>query len=150
MKNLPNREEETYTAKDDAKIIAMKDGKKTWRDIKEATGKESESQLKNHHRSYLGPNAEEEQKRRAERTAKAEKNKAEGLAKQAEGQSKQGGGGGGDDGDDGGKKNGGGGGQKKVGDGNGGKNKGKEKAKAKAQEVCPLVPRGKFILQCCH
>jgi hypothetical protein len=141
MKNFSNRGEETYTAEDDAKIIAMKDEKKTWRDIKEAIGKESESQLKNHYRLYLGPNAQEERKKQAERTARAEKNKAEGLAKQAEGQGKQGdgSGGGGDGGNDGEKKDGGGG-------GGGGKNKGKEKAKAKAQEVCPLVPRDKLTL----
>jgi len=144
MKNFSSREEETYTAEDDAKIIAMKDEKKSWRDIKEAIGKESESQLKNHYRLHLGPNAQEEQKKQAERTAKAEKNKAEGLAKQAEGQGKQGdGGGGGGDGGGGG----GNGGQKKVdGGGGGGKNKGEEKAKGKAQEVCPLVPRDKLIL----
>ena len=151
MKNFSNREEEPYTAEDDAKIIAMKDENKTWRDIKEAVGKESESQLKNHYRLYLGPNAQEERKKQAERTAKAEKNKAEGLAKQAEGRGKQGDGVGGG-GDNGGKNNSGGGGdggQKKVGDdgggGGGGENKGKEKAKAKAQEVCPLVPQDKFI-----
>jgi hypothetical protein len=151
VKNISNREEETYTAKDDAKITTMKDEKKT-RDIKEAVGKESESQLKNHYRLHLGPNAREEQKKQEERIAKAEKNKAEGLAKQAEGQGKQADGGGG--GDDGGKKNSGGGGdggQKKVGDGGcadggGDKNKGKEKAKAKAQEVCLLVPRDKLVL----
>lgn len=138
MKNFSNREDETYTAEDDAKIIAMKDEKKTWRDIKEAIGKESESQLKNHYRLHLGPNAQEERKKQAERTAKAEKNKAEGLAKQAEGQGKRGHGvGGGGDRGDNGEKNGGGG---------GGKNKGMEKAKAKAQEVCPLVPRDKLIL----
>lgn len=146
MKNFPNREEGTYTAEDDAKIIAMKDEKKTWRDIKEAVGKESESQLKNHYRLYLGPNAQEEQKKQAERIAKAEKNQAEGLAKQAEGQGKQA-----DGGDGAGGGGGGHGGQKKVGDGggaggDGGKNKGKEKAKEKAQEVCPLVPRDKLIL----
>ena len=152
MKNVLNLEGNTYTAEDDAKIATMKDGKRTWRDIKEAVGKESESQLKNHYRLHLGPNAQEEQKKQAERTARAEKNKAEGLAKRAEGQGKQA-----DDGDDGnggGKKNSGGGGdggQKKVSDGGcadsgGDKNKGKEKAKAKAQEVCPLVPRDKLVL----
>jgi len=155
MKNFSNHEEEPYTAEDDAKIIAMKDENKTWRDIKEAVGKESESQLKNHYRLYLGPNAQEERKKQAERTAKAEKNKAEGLAKQAEGRGKQGdgvGGGGDGGGDNGGKKNSGGGsngGQKKVGDGGGGggggKDKGKEKVKAKAQEVCPLVPQDKLV-----
>jgi hypothetical protein len=144
MKNFSNREGDTYTAEDDAKIIAMKDEKRTWRDIKEAIGKESESQLKNHYRLYLGPNAQEERKKQAERTAKAEKNRAEGLARQAEVQGKQGDGSGG--GGDGG---GGNGGQKKVGGGDGGgggKNKGKEKPKAKAQEVCPIVPRDKVIL----
>jgi hypothetical protein len=155
MKNISNREEETYTAKDDAKVTTMKDEKKT-REIKEAVGKESEPQLKNHYRLHLGPNAQEEQKKQEERIAQAEKNKAEGLAKQVEGQGKQAGGGGGGGGDDGGKKNSGGGGdggQKKVGDGGcadggGDKNKGKEKAKAKAkaQEVCLLVPRDKFVL----
>ena len=157
MKNFADRGERTYTAEDDAKIIAMKDEKRTWRDIKEAISKESESQLKNHYRLYLGPNAREERKNEAEQITKAE-----GLSKQAEGHGKQGdgsgsgsgGGGDGDGGDDGGKKNGGGGGdggQKKVGDGcgaggAGGKNKGKEKAKSKAQEVCPLVPRDKLVL----
>jgi hypothetical protein len=150
MKNFSNREGETYTAEDDAKITAMKDEKRTWRDIKEAIGKESESQLKNHYRLYLGPNAQEERKKQAERTAKAEKNKAEGLVRQAEGQGKQGdgGGGGGSGGDNGGKNNGGGdgnGGQKKV-DGGGGGSKNKGKEKAKAQEVCPLVPRDQLIL----
>jgi hypothetical protein len=141
MKNFSNREGETYTAEDDVKIIAMKDEKKTWRDIREAIGKESESQLKNHYRLYLGPSAQEEQKKQAERTAKAEKNKAEGLARQAEGQGKQGDGGGGEGANNGGKKNGGSGngGQKKVdGCGGGSKNKGKEKAKA--QEVCSTSP----------
>ena len=107
----------------------------------EATGKKSESQLKNHYKLHLGTNAKEEQQKVADKLAKAEKNKAEGLAEQTDGEEKKEDGGGGD----GGKKGGGGGGGKKNagGDGNGGggggkKNKGKEKAKA--QEVRPMTP----------
>jgi hypothetical protein len=161
VKDSSNRQEEAYTAEDDAKIIAMKDEKRTWRDIKEAIGKKSESQLKNHYRLHLGPNAQEEQKKLAERIAKAEKNKAEGLVKQAKGRSKQGDGrdgdgdGDGDGGDDGDKKNGSGGGgdggQEKVGDGGGagggsGKIKEKEKTKAKLQKVRPASLRFPDIL----
>ena len=137
---------ETYTAKDDAKIIAMKKDDKEWKEIMAAIGKKSESQLKNHYKLHLGPNKEEEQKKLADKVAKAEKNKAEGLAKQAEGQEKKGDGGGGG----GGKKAGDGDGAKKTGGGGGGggkKKKGeeeaeeKEKEKPKAKEVCFLGTR---------
>lgn len=141
MKNFSNHDEETYTAGDDAKIIAMKGENKSWKQIMEATGKESESQLKNHYKLHLGPNAKEEQQKLADKLAKAEKNKAEGLAKQADGQEKKEDGGGGDEGKKGGgggggKKNGSGGGNNGGGGGGGGggkKNKAKEKAKG--QEV---------------
>jgi hypothetical protein len=84
-KNHSDHEEETYTAEDDAKIIEMKAVAGTsWNAIKEAIGKQSVSQLKEHYKLHLGPNAEVEQKKAAERAAKAEKNKTEGLAKQAE------------------------------------------------------------------
>lgn len=117
----------------------------SWNDIKEAIGKQSVPQLKDHYRLHLGPNAEAEQKRLAEKIAKAEKNKAEGLAKQAEEDGKKAGeevgekaggpGGGGCDAGSGKKK-------RKNGDGGvasagaDGKNKGKEKAQL--TEVCPL------------
>jgi hypothetical protein len=56
----------------------------SWNNIKEAVGKQSVSQLKDHYKLHLGPNAEAEQKKLADKIAKAEKNKVEGLAKQAE------------------------------------------------------------------
>ena len=116
VKNFSNHDEETYTAEDDAKIIALKGENKSWKQIMEATGKESESQLKNHYKLHLGPNAREEQQKLADKLARAEKNKAEGLAKQADGQEK-----------------------KEVGGGGGKKNKRKEKAKA--QEVWLTAPQ---------
>jgi hypothetical protein len=109
----------------------------SWNDIKEAIGKTSVSQLKDHFKLHLGPNAEAEQKKLADKIAKAEKNKAEGLVKQAEEGGKKAGGEGGGDDTGGGKKKGGGGGG--PGAGEGGKNKGKPKAEA--QGVCPRFPR---------
>lgn len=153
-KNSSNHEEESYTAEENAKIVEMKAVPGTsWNDIKEAIGKKSVSQLKDHYKMHLGPNAEAEQKKAAERAAKAEKNKAEGLAKQAEEGGKKaveeggkkcdeasGGGGGG-----GGKKKKKGGAGEGAADGQGGKNERKEKADANAKEVCSLV-RKKLVV----
>ena len=141
-KNHSAHEEEFYTAEDDATIVAMKAlPGKSWNDIKEAIGKPSVSQLKEHYKLHLGPNAAEEQKKQAERSAKAEKNKVEGLAKQVEGQGKNGDGGSGDAGEKGSGGGGGGDGGKKE-KGGDGKNKGKEKVteQAQAQHVCSLIP----------
>jgi hypothetical protein len=143
--NHSTRNEETYSAEDNAKIIALKAENKSWQQIADAIGKASKSQISAHWRLNLGPNAEAEQKKQAEKAAKAEKNKAEGLGKQAEeGEKKAGGEGGGGEGaggDGGGgkKKNRGGGGGGGGGTGEGSKNKGEEKAKAK--EVCSLPPK---------
>jgi hypothetical protein len=105
----------------------------SWNDIKEATGKTSVSQLKDHYKLHLGPNAEAEQKKVAEKIAKAEKNRAEGLLKKAEeGGKKAAGEGGGGDAEVERKKKG-------SGAGGGGKNKGKPKWEA--QEVCPRFPQ---------
>lgn len=83
-------EDENYSAEDDAKIIAMKAIAGTsWNEIKEAIGKQSLSKLKDHYKLHLGPNAEAEQKKLAEKTAKVEKTKAEGLAKKADGGGKK-------------------------------------------------------------
>lgn len=125
----------------------------SWNDIKEAIGKHSVPQLKDHYRLHLGPNAEAEQKKLAEKSAKAEKNKVEGLAKQAEEGGKKAGeevgekvgglGGRGCDVESGKKK-------KKNGDGGvasagaGGKNK--EKENAQLTEVCPLPGEGQTCI----
>jgi hypothetical protein len=117
----------------------------SWNNIKEAIGKQSVSQLKDHYKLHLGPNAEAEQKKLADKIAKAEKNKVEGLAKQAEeGGEKVGqkveekagglGGVGGDAGSAEKIKNKGNGGSPGAGEGD--DKKGKEKAQP--TEVCPL------------
>lgn len=122
----------------------MKDENKPWKQIKEAIGKKSELQLKNHYKLRLAPKVEEERKKLVEKIAKGEQNKAEVLAKQTESHGKKGGaggcgGGGGDS--SGGKKTAGGGGTSGGADGEaaqGGKNKSQEKEKAAEAktEVC--------------
>ena len=136
-KNNPDHAEESYSAQDDVKIIAMKAIPGTsWNEIKEAIGKQSLSQLKEHYKLHLGPNAEAEQKKAAERALKAEKSKVEGLAKQAEeGEKKTVG----EEGSFG--AAGGGGGKKKKNKGPGaddaeaGKSKGKGKGKENANAI---------------
>ena len=51
-------DEETYTAKDDKKIIELKNDGKTWQEILDAIQKKSKSQLQNHWKNDLQAKAE--------------------------------------------------------------------------------------------
>ena len=46
-------DKETYSKADNKKIIALKKDKKTWKEIMEAIGKQSQSQLKEHYKKNL-------------------------------------------------------------------------------------------------
>lgn len=72
--NFSTSDAETYSPADDAKIIEMKEEGKSWKDILEAIGKTSKSQLTNHYKFDLQPKVEQEKgKKEAEDKKKGEK-----------------------------------------------------------------------------